>query len=186
MRACWRPTRTSLSSALGAAERASLTYAEVGASAAADLPAGYVHLIESTHVGDGPQTFERVGDALLRWDLHRAARMVLATSTPTVEVGCTVVNAAPLGPLALLAPCRVVDRHQSPRCHAFSYGTLPGHPLTGEERFSVELDADERVHLRIRSFSRPVGLARLSPPTARAGQRFINRRYADAARRIAA
>jgi uncharacterized protein (UPF0548 family) len=185
VRASWHPTSASLAGRLVAAEGAELTYPVVGASAAARLPADYARLLESTHVGDGPEAFERLGDALLRWDLHRTARMILATSAPTVEVGCTVVNAAPFGPVALLAPCRVVDRYESDRCRAFSYGTLPGHPLTGEERFSVELDDAGRVHLRIRSFSRPVGLARISPAVARAGQRFVNRRYAAAARRLA-
>src|SRR5690349_21459542 len=108
MQTAWRPTPTSLDASFARAERAELTYAEVGASAADEMPRGYAHLLDSTHVGDGRRSFERLGDALLRWDLHRAARMVLATSTATVDVGCTVVNAAPLGPLALLAPCRVV------------------------------------------------------------------------------
>lgn len=185
MRMAWRPDPEALRRALVDAEAAALTYAEHGASDAERLPDGWAHLDEDTVAGSGRQAFERLADALLGWDLHREARMLLATSSPGVEVGSTVVNAAPVGPLALLAPCRVTKRIDELRRRGFSYGTLPGHPLVGEERFTVELDQTEQVHLHIRSFSRPVGLARVAPPLARLGQRTINRRYAAAARRIA-
>jgi uncharacterized protein (UPF0548 family) len=85
-----------------------------------------------------------------------------------------------------LAPCRVVDVIDDHRRRGFSYGTLPGHPLRGEERFTVEFDAAGRVVLHIVSFSVPTGLARLAPPVARVGQRAINRRYAAAACQIVA
>jgi len=62
---------------------------------------------------------------------------------------------------------------------------LPGHPLRGEELFTVELSDDGMVALRIMSFSRAAGAARLVPALSRAGQRRVNRRYAAAARRLA-
>lgn len=133
----------------------------------------------------GPGDGERVLAALLGWELHRAAGMVLTASTPTVRVGTTVVNAAPFGPIALVAPCRVVALVQRPDAHGFTYATLPGHPLVGSETFTVE-QADGRAQLRIRSQSRVTGPARLLPPLARAGQRHVNRRYAAAARRVVA
>jgi uncharacterized protein (UPF0548 family) len=37
----------------------------------------------------------------------------------------------------------------------FAYGTLPGHPLSGEELFVVERRDDDSVWLTIRSISRP-------------------------------
>lgn len=185
MRVSWRPTADSLGPVLATAESVPLTYAEVTASNAPELPTGYAHLHEDTAAGSGRAAFQRLAEALLSWELHRVARMVLATSTAGVEVGCTVVNAAPIGPIALWAPCRVVALVDEPGARGFCYGTLPGHPLLGEERFTVELDGDDTVRLRIRSFSRPVGLARLAPPLARAGQHLINRRYAAAARLLA-
>jgi uncharacterized protein (UPF0548 family) len=112
--------------------------------------------------------------------------MVVAVEHPDVRVGGCIVNAAPFGPVALLAPCRVTALVQEPGRRGFSYGTLPGHPLVGEETFTAEIDEAGLVVLRIRSRSEPVGLARLAPPLARAGQRLVNRRYAAAARRIAA
>lgn len=143
-------------------------------------------LEQAASVGRGRGAMERVTAALLRWDLHREAGMVVAASGPADEVGATIVNAAPMGPVALLAPCRVVALIAGPRRRGFAYGTLPGHPLVGEEPFTVKVGDDGEVWVRIRSFSRPVGLATLSPPVTRAGQRMINRRYLAAARRLAA
>jgi uncharacterized protein (UPF0548 family) len=184
VRIIWRPTAAGLTPALVRAGAGSLTYPEVTATEAAELPSGYGYLHESTCVGKGRPAWERLCEALLSWELHREAQMILATSRPCVEVGCTVVNAAAVGPVALIAPCRVVALVDQPGSRGFAYGTLPGHPLTGEEQFTVELRDDASVHLRIRSFSRPVGIARVSPRLARVGQRAVNRRYAAAARRL--
>lgn len=185
MRTAWRPTPQRLSEQLARATGERLTYADVGATAGAELPSGYATLVEPTDIGTGRASWAAVADGLLRWDLHRAAGMVLATSTPAVEVGCTVVNAAPFGPVALLAPCRVVRLIDEPERRGFAYGTLPGHPLVGEEEFVVHRADDDVVSLTIRSFSRPLGLAGIVPPLSLAGQRLVNRRYAAAARRLA-
>ena len=50
---------------------------------------------------------------------------------------------------------RVLDVIDKPRLRGFSYGTLPGHPETGEERFTVRLDGDDTVWAEIRAFSCP-------------------------------
>ena len=142
-------------------------------------------LEQLTPLGRGAGVHGRVAEALLRWDLHREARMVLAVSDPLVRTGATVVNAAPFGPVAVLAPCRVTAVLDEPDCRGFSYAALPGHPLVGQESFTVERGRDGAVVLRIRSVSRPVGLPGLAPPLARAAQRLVNRRYAAAARRLA-
>ena len=187
MRTAWRATPVRLASVLAQSRRAPLTYAEVGASSGPDVPAGYRLLDQAAVVGCGRSAWSRVADALLGWGMHREAGMVLATTDPDVRIGTTVVNAAPFGPVALLAPCRVVSVVAGDASRrGFAYGTLPGHPLAGEERFSVELDDQAVLWLRIRSFSRPVGVTALSPPMARAGQRLINRRYFAAVRRLAA
>ena len=184
MRTAWRPTAERLAGHLERARTAELTYPEVGASAAA-TPPGYAGLEQLTVLG-GAAALPRVAAALLSWGLHRDAGMVLAVDRPAVARGGTVVNAAPVGPVSLLAPCRVVATVDEPTRQGFAYGSLPGHPLAGEEQFTVELGEDGAVRLRIRSFSRPVwGPAALAPALARAGQRLVNRRYAAAARRLA-
>ncbi|MDQ6685994.1 MAG: DUF1990 domain-containing protein [Actinomycetota bacterium] len=181
----WRPTPRLLASRLRRAEGQDLTYAEVGATDGSLPSAGYCQIALSTIVGSGEEAFHRLADALLRWELQRAAGLVVTASSAAVTPGCTVLNATP-GRLALLAPCRVVYVLEGSRQRGFAYGTLPGHPLSGEELFGVELDAADHVILRIVSFSRPCGPARLAPGLARAGQRAVNRTYVATARRLAA
>ena len=63
----------------------------------------------------------------------------------------------------------------------FAYGTLPGHPETGEERFTIERNQAGGVSMRIRAFSKPATLlARASGPVGRAAQSIITDRYLEA------
>ena len=185
LRVAWHSTPQRLRDCLDRYERLDFSYVEVGATCAATLPAGYHHIDHSTTIGTGHKTFTLLAEALLRWDLQRMAGLVVGTSHDAVTIGATVLNATPGRP-TLIAPCRVVDVLDEHRRRGFSYGTLPGHPLRGEERFTVEFDAAGRVVLRIVSFSAPSGVARLAAPLARVGQRVINRHYAAAACRIVA
>ena len=57
--------------------------------------------------------------------------------------------------LSFREPVRVVGVIDEPTRRGFSYGTLPGHPLSGEELFVVERRDDDSVWLTIRSISRP-------------------------------
>ena len=59
--------------------------------------------------------------------------------------------------LSFREPVRVVAVIDEPRRRGFAYGTLPGHPLSGEELFLVEHRDDDSVWLTIRSMSRPSG-----------------------------
>lgn len=185
LRVRWHPTPSRLARSVAALESLDLTYTEVGATGAATLPSGYHHIDHSTIVGTGQRTFDLLAGAVLSWNLQRTAGFIVATTHDRVTVGATVLNC--LGaPFSVLVPCQVVDLIDDQRRRGFSYGTLPGHPLRGEERFTVELDEAGRVLLRIRSFSTPTGLPRVAPALARAGRRAVNRRYAKAACRIVA
>jgi len=63
----------------------------------------------------------------------------------------------------------------------FAYGTLPGHPESGEERFLVHLNDDHIVTAQIRAFSRPGRwFTRLGRPIARRVQDATTQRYLDA------
>lgn len=170
---------------LSAYRDAPLTYPEVGATREGPMPEGYRVLDQHTEVGRGEPAFNALASALMAWDLQRTIGLRVSASAPSPVAGATVVSVLPLGPVGLLVPCRVVYTLQEPRRVGFGYGSLPGHPLIGEERFSAECTNDGRVMLRITSFSRPAGLARLAPPLANAGQMAINRRYARAGVRLA-
>ncbi|WP_319004610.1 DUF1990 family protein [Arthrobacter sp. SO3] len=58
------------------------------------------------------------------------------------------------------APCEVVWVRRplpggAPQSAGFGYGTLPGHPVRGEEAFEVFIDAAGRVTVRITAFGVP-------------------------------
>lgn len=73
--------------------------------------------------------------------------------TPLLRPGDTAIMHVPLFPPKV--PARVVYVIDEPLRRGFAYGTLPGHPETGEEAFIVEYRADDSVWLTIRAFSRP-------------------------------
>jgi uncharacterized protein (UPF0548 family) len=72
---------------------------------------------------------------------------------------------------------------EEPNRRGFAYGTLPGHPESGEEAFFVERTPQDQVWLDIRAFSRPARLySRLGGPMTRKVQGLITDRYIDALR----
>ncbi|MFL6182321.1 MAG: DUF1990 family protein [Actinomycetes bacterium] len=73
---------------------------------------------------------------------------------------------------------RVLDSRRPVREAGFSYGTLQGHPESGEEAFVIRLLEDGAVIGSVAAFSRPARwFTRLAPPASRAVQREIARRY---------
>ena len=115
----------------------------------------------------------------------------MTSETGRAVLGSHVVSA--LGPdrLAVLAPCRivlVVDEFD--RC-GFAYGTLSGHPESGEEYFEVALvgsgpQDDLLVEARIEAFSRPAWtVAQWGAPLARGVQSMLAGRYLEGLRRAA-
>lgn len=113
-----------------------LTYPEVGATATGRLPAGYNHLDVSTQIGTGRQRFEQAADAVMHWGMQRNAGLRVRASSETAVVSAVVL----VGIAFLRAPCRVVYVIDEPDVRGFGYGTLPGHPVSGEERFAVRCD----------------------------------------------
>ena len=131
-----------------------------------------------TELGAGQLFWESSVEELLRWQVQLGAGLGVAVSAPMVAVGEVVVLR--LGPpgIGLHAPCRVVYLIDEPRRRGFGYGTLPGHPESGEESFVLELAADETVTFTITASSRPASaLARLGGPVTRAVQNAVISRY---------
>jgi uncharacterized protein (UPF0548 family) len=85
-----------------------------------------------------------------------------------------------LGPF--WAPCRVVYVVDEPNARGFAYGTLPGHPVSGEERFAVRYDpASESVYAEVAAFSRPnTWWSRAGAPVLAGMQRLVTKRYLSA------
>jgi uncharacterized protein (UPF0548 family) len=152
-----------------------LTYPEVGATASGSLPAGYGHLSVSTQIGSGRKRFDEAADAVMRWGMQRGAGLKVHASSEVVTVSTVVL----VGIAFLHAPCRVVYVIEEPDVRGFAYGTLPGHPESGEERFAVRFDPNtSAVHAEVSAFSRPgTWWSKAGGPFVGVAQRIIAKRY---------
>ena len=163
---------------MASADEPSFTYAPVGCIRTGVVPHGFDELRRSRRVGSGLADFERAVVALMTWQMHRRAGIAVMASHEWVEPGAVAELRLGVGRLGLRAPVLVVDVVDEPTRRGFAYGTLPGHPESGEESFVVELGTTGDVTLTIAAVSRPASrLARLSGPVGRLVQSRITDRY---------
>jgi uncharacterized protein (UPF0548 family) len=164
-------------------EPADLTYAPVGATRD-DLPEGFGHVQRSRKVGHGPRDFRAAGEAVMCWRAQDLLGVRVDPADQPAREGAEVRVRLGMGPVALSAPARVVYVVDEPRRRGFAYGTLPGHPLTGEEAFVVHLEPDGSVVFTVTAYSRAGSLlTRLAGPVLPLFQRLMARRYLGAVRR---
>lgn len=98
--------------------------------------------------------------------------------SPYITNGMTAVLKVPFGPFSVSAPIRVVYVIEEPHRAGFAYGTLHGHPQSGEEAFIVEHREDGTVWFVLRAFSRPSSaFYRLVSPVLRLMQRRFTAKY---------
>ncbi|WP_025155853.1 DUF1990 family protein [Leifsonia aquatica] len=98
--------------------------------------------------------------------------------SPFIRNGMTAVLKVPFGPFKVSAPIRVVYVIDEPDRKGFAYGTLRGHPESGEEAFLVERHEDGTVWFVLRAFSRPsTAFYRLGAPVLRLVQNGFTARY---------
>ena len=154
-----------------------LTYRDVGATAG-PLPDGYHHVRKSAVIGHGRPRFEQAAARVMRWGMLRGAGVRVDASSEVAAVGSEVLVG--LGPLH--APCRVVYVVDDTDRRGFAYGTLPGHPESGEELFAVRYDpATDEVNAEVVAFSRhATWWSRLGSPVTSLAQRVITTRYLTA------
>jgi uncharacterized protein (UPF0548 family) len=173
--------------ALAALADMELTYPEVGASAG-PLPADAYHARRDVAIGDAPGVFEAAASALLGWRMHRRAGFEVLASTTIATVGADMIATLPgRFPIGVSVPTRILAVVDEPDRAGFTFGTLPGHPVRGEERFEVRRGPDGVVRLSIVAFSRPTpGLVTALGPMMRIGQRLITDRFVHAVKVAAA
>ncbi|MGC4962883.1 DUF1990 family protein [Gordonia sp. DT101] len=170
----WRPLDTATTRRL---RDVPFTYPEVAATAG-ELPAGYHHLSDSVQIGSGAASFMAARDAVLTWQVQLRSGVAISASEPTVIGGGVAVLSLGVGPARIHAPVRVVDVVDEGQRAGFAYGTLPGHPESGEELFVVEIRDDGSVTFTVTAFSRPHSrLARMGGPLGRLAQTLITKRY---------
>jgi uncharacterized protein (UPF0548 family) len=160
-----------------------VTYSEVGATREGPLPAGYRHLHHRVPLP--PDAFRSAGEAVLTWRMHRAAGVRIEPSAPRAAPGVTLRAGLGTDRLRLWVPCEVVWAVDTDERIGFAYGTLPGHPESGEEAFLVQRDADGSVQFTVRAFSRPaLWYTRAGGPVVPAFQHAYARRCARTLRRL--
>jgi uncharacterized protein (UPF0548 family) len=160
---------------------APFTYAEVGATRDGDLPGGYDHVRRAHVVGSGRADFDRAAAAVFRWTAQRGAGLRVRADGPASRPGTVVLMTAGLRRLGLDIPCRVVWVVDEPDRRGFGYGTLPGHPESGEESFVVSLRPDGQVVYELRAFARlATRLSRLGGPVSHRVQTLALDRYVTA------
>ena len=137
-------------------------------------------------IGHGQQVFARAGDAVCGWQVQLAAGLRVSASVRTAVPGAVVILSLGIGSLRLQAPCRVVYVADEPRRRGFAYGTLAGHPESGEEALMIEHHDDDTVSFKVTAFSRPATrLAKLAGPVGAVVQRQITARYVRSLGKIA-
>ncbi|MDN6666882.1 MAG: DUF1990 domain-containing protein [Brevibacterium sp.] len=148
-----------------------------------DRPAGYRNFESAYFVGRGRDTFDRSAEELLHWEVKVRSGFDIGVDSPRVRAGQEPTIFVRLGPFRLPEPARVIEVFESETRRGFTYGTKPGHPITGEESFILIHTPDDRVFLVLRSVSRAgTGIWRLGEPFVRLAQIIYRRRYSRALR----
>jgi uncharacterized protein (UPF0548 family) len=93
----------------------------------------------------------------MTWEVQAFSGLRILASSLEAELGTVVIMQLGVGAVALSIPCRVVDVIDEPDRQGFSYGSLPGHPESGEESFLLR--RAEAVSSRLRSRRFPARLA---------------------------
>ena len=174
---CWsKPNRDSVIAFLSAQQNQPLSYGDVGSSRRG-APKGYIVDHNRIKLGQGLQVFERAKCAVTKWKMFDMPWIDLCWPDTPVQLGANVaVVISHLGFWSMNA-CRIVyviDEHGSSEKYGFAYGTLPDHGERGEERFTVELNADQTVWYDLYAFSRPSTVARVAYPFTR----LLQKRFA--------
>lgn len=131
----------------------------------------------SAVVGRGDGEWRRVAVDLLHWKVKTRSGFRVQDDRPAMPGAELIVTARVLG-VTVREPIRVEHVIESADRVGFSYRTLPGHPVSGEEAFIVHRDGEEIV-LTIRSLTGPSPRLPWRPlfPLLRLAQLIVRRRY---------
>ncbi|WP_280217022.1 DUF1990 family protein [Nocardia neocaledoniensis] len=160
-----------------------LTYHPAGATRPAEpswtteLP-GFRRFETSVVIGHGDHVWTAATDSTMHWGIKRRSGFRV-TPDARVAAGSDYRITAGIGPIVVHEPVRVVAVVDTEERCGFAYGTLPGHPVSGEEAFVVHRRPDGAVVLTLRSLTSPAqaGGWRAGFPVLLLAQRFYRRRY---------
>ncbi|SLM92603.1 MULTISPECIES: DUF1990 family protein [Brevibacterium] len=141
-------------------------------------PSTRLHRSEvSAVIGSGDETWKRAAADLLRWKVKTRSGFRVDDDQPVTPGTELIVTARVLG-ITVREPIRVEHVVESEDRVGFSYRTLPGHPVSGEEAFIVHREGED-VILTIRSLTGPSPRLPWRPlfPLLLLAQRVVRRRY---------
>ena len=164
-----------------------LTYASPGCTSPATSswvpPDGFRTYEKTVMLGHGNDTWAHMHDEILQWAVKTRSGFRVENahgSSVGVAAGEDVWLIASFGPAEIREPIRIIEVVDTPNRCGYSYGTLEGHPVSGEEAFVVHRLHDD-VFFTVRSLTRPgVGKWRLLFPAVLIAQRLYRRRYLTA------
>jgi uncharacterized protein (UPF0548 family) len=169
-----------------------LNYDGIGATEHGPLPPDLESVTTRADLGEGQALYRRVAHGILAWQLQKDAGLRVRAESGTVLPGTRVVSGFGIGPFRINAPCEVVWVRpplpgEGPQSAGFGYGTLPGHPVRGEEAFEVEIDGGGRVAIKITAFGTPSNwFYAAGAVVADWARGRITSRYIESARQLAA
>lgn len=133
-------------------------------------------------IGNGDSDWGRVAGDVLLWKVKTESGFTVDQAGPVEPGQRVMVSVRPLG-VTVLEPVQVVDVVKTPDRVGFSYRTLPGHPVSGEEAFIVHRQ-DDVVYLTIRSLTKAAAGQpwRALFPVLLMAQSIVRRRYLRALR----
>ncbi|MCA9689956.1 MAG: DUF1990 domain-containing protein [Myxococcales bacterium] len=167
-----RPSAAELRALLERLASAPFSYANPGMSRG-DAPRGFWSNHARARVGAGDEAFARARAVVRAWGMFALDWIELhgADDRPPAP-GLVVLTLTRAALLWTANACRVVYVDDDADRYQFAYGTLPGHAVTGEERFTLTRARDGAVWFEILSYSRPAALpAQLAAPLTRRFQR---------------
>ncbi|KAL5557449.1 hypothetical protein UlMin_039685 [Ulmus minor] len=140
-------------------------------------------------VGSGLQSYEKGKGALQDWRHFGLDWAFVDPKTPT-QMGTKICACVKEFLPWVMMPLKVayVDEKRRTKktipSFSFGSGTLQGHLLAGEERFSIELDENNQVWYEILSFSKPAHvLSFLGYPYVKFRQKCFAQQSANAVRK---
>ncbi|QDS92841.1 hypothetical protein FF011L_15900 [Roseimaritima multifibrata] len=153
-----KPNADSIARFLDQQAKLDFNYPDVGATDG-ELPSHYDHNSIEEEVGRRATDFQEAKAAMLAWKHFNVGWAAACPTTTPIREGENVAILARISGLWALAACRIIEvlHEESPTSKRFGYsfGTLPGHPEQGEERFEVRCSANGIVTYRITAFFRP-------------------------------
>lgn len=174
------PSDAAVRERLAQLSSAPYSYAEVGALETPVFPPGYCVDRNRTLLGRGAACYERAKAALHSWQMFDLGWVRLHPQAPPIAADTAIGISARFLCVWNLNFCRIAytveDKGEVER-FGFALGTLPGHILAGEERFTVEWHrTDDSVWYHVCAFSRPDQfLSRLGYPLVRQLQKRFAR-----------